>query len=730
MTYEHVYIASVSIANQAQVLQAFIEADAHDGPSIIIAYAPCIEHGVRPQGLNDMIDESKYAVDSGYWPLYRYNPELAKEGKNPFILDSKKLRKDVTKFLQRESRFLNLKKNYPRLASDLSKMNNDVHHRMDHLKELASGYKEFEHPDDAKVKVLYGSETGTAARVARDFADACTLSYSADAMDDVDLDDIDGKTVVFFIATCGQGAMPRNGKNFYKELRNRSHSFQEGTRFMVMGLGDSSYFFFCKAAKDVEEQLLRLGAQKMLGIGYGDDSAEEGMEEGLRNWLDQVWPVLEVPPPAEVPHITPVKVSFSQKAMVNTEADKRALEQYFYSDAVQAVSVPVLSNKKMCSNAHSRDFRTIRISCSGSNRTLSYQLGDALEIFPLNEPEKVSDFLDDYSPDFDERTVVTLHSFGIDGDISLGALFSSVLDLFGKPSMHFMKQLATFESDEDEKRLLLDPEFLKKSTKETGITVADVLMRFKKARPPIPALLSIIPPIKPRAYSITSAPLVSPDVIELLVAINTWWCDDGMRFGLNCDMLRKTVEGEQLWCRMKAGSMDPPEPEHPIICAGIGSGLAPLLAFLRDHVRAAEAGQEVGPFSLYFGNRTRAEEYLYQTEFCDYDEKYDWFNLHVTFSRDDPNKKEYIQHLVARTDDARQLLRERKGMLYICGNRNLPKPMQDALAQSFSERSEDKDEVAKAIADVEEMYIHGRAQQVLNGTHKSAVITQLLTKHK
>lgn len=712
MTYEHVYVASVAIHNQAQVLQAFIEADRHNGPSIIVAYAPCIQHGVRPQGLNDMIDESKFAVDSGYWPLYRYNPEIAKEGKNPFILDSKKLRKDVSAFLQRESRFLNLQKNYPEIAGDLfAQMNADVHHRMEHLNQLAQGYKAFDHPDEASVKVLYASETGTAARVARDFADACTLSHTADAMDDVDLDDIDGSTVVFIIATCGQGAMPQNGKNFYKSLCERKEPFKEGTRFMVMGLGDSSYFFFCKAAKDVEDRMLACGAKKMLGMGYGDDSEEEGMEGGLHNWLDQVWPALEVPPPVEVPHITPLKVDFSKRAVNHAQTDRHSLEQYFYSDAVQAVSVPILSNKKMCSEEYDRDFRTIRISCSGSNRTLSYELGDALDIFPQNDSDKVAAFLHEYSHDFDERTVVTLHAYGIDGDISLGALFTSVLDLFGKPSMHFMQQLATFETDKEEKKTMLDPAFLKKAGKETGITVADVLLRFKKAVPPLPALLAIIPTIKPRAYSIASAPLVSENVIELLVLIDTWWCDEGMKYGLNCDMLRKRVEGDHLWCRIKAGSMDPPEPSQPVICAGIGSGLAPHMAFLRDHVRAAQSGEEVGPFSLYFGNRKRAEEYLYQNELEAYAETYDWFHLHAAFSRDDPKKKVYVQDLVAKTDDARLLLRERPGMLYICGNRNLPKPMQSAMIQSFTQHSKDAEEVRKATADVEDMYIHGRAQQ-------------------
>lgn len=712
MTYEHVYVASVSLANQAQVLEAFIEADRHNGPSFVVAYAPCVQQGLRLHGLDDMVDESRFAVDSGYWPLYRYNPALVDQGKNPFVLDSKKLRKDVQKFLARETRFMTLQKSCPEIAESLFiKMNRDVNHRMEHLNQMAMGYKAFDHEDDASVKVLYASETGNAARVARDFADACVHSSVANAMDDAEVDDIDGTTTMFFIATCGQGAMPQNGKNFYRALCTRKEPFKEGTKFSVMALGDSSYFFFCEAAKLVEKRMLELGAAKLLNLGLGDDSAEEGFEEGLHSWLDQVWPVLDVPPPEEVPHITPVKVEYSPKAILRAEDEDRVLHAYYQSDAIKAKCIPILSNVKMCNEKYNRDFRTIRLNTGDE---MSYELGDALEIFPCNDPEKVSDFLHAYSADFDERTVVKIHDFGIDGEVSLGMLFIYVLDLFGKPSKHFMQQLATFESDAEEKKTILDLKFLKKAAKETGLTVADTLLRFKKAHPPLPALLAMIPQIKPRAYSIASAPLVSPSVTELLVLIDTWWCDDGERYGLTCDMLRKKVPGDHLWCRMKAGSMDPPEPIQPVLCAGIGSGLAPHVAFLRDKVRAADAGETVGPFSLYFGNRKRAEEFLYQSELEGYEKKYGWFKLHTAFSRDDPDpkKKVYVQDLVGQTDDARLLLKETTdGMMYVCGNRNLPKPLQEALVKSFSEWSEDPSEIESAKAAMEQLYIKNRAQQ-------------------
>jgi sulfite reductase alpha subunit-like flavoprotein len=707
MTYEHVYVASVSLANQAQVLQAFIEADRHQGPSFIVAYSPCVQQGIRSRGLDDMVVESRFAVDSGYWPLYRYNPKFLDENKNPFILDSKKLRKEVTAFLQRETRFMSLQKTHPEIAEELfAKMNTDVNHRMEHLNQLAAGYKAFGSEDEAPVKVLFASETGTAARVARDFADACVLSHTADAMDDIEMDDIEGKTTIFFIATCGQGAMPQNGKNFYKELCDRKEPFKEGTRFSVMGLGDSSYYFYCKAATDMETRLIELGATKLLDLGHGDDLAEEGLEEGLHDWLYKVWPALEVEAPKEVPHITPVKVEFSPKAILRPEEEQKILNQYYQSDGINAKDIPILSNDKMCREDYNRDFRTIRLN---SGNDLNYELGDALEIFPRNDPDKVTEFFDAYSPDYDDRTVVRIHDFGIHGEVSLGTLFTYVLDLFGKPSKHFMQQLATFETNEEERMSMINLDFLKEEGKKSAITMADCLLRFKKAQPPLPVLLAIIPIIKPRAYSIASAPLASPSVIELLVLIDTWWCDDGLKTGLTCSMLCDLKGGDHLWCRVKAGSMVPPEPEQAVVCAGIGSGLAPHMAFLRDKVRAVIAGEKVGRFSLYFGNRFKADEYLYQAELEGYEKLYDWFQLHSAFSRDDPKKKVYVQDLVAQTDDARQLLREDpNGMLYVCGNRNLPKPLQDSLIQSFSRHTAGIEAAAKAM---EDLYIHGRAQQ-------------------
>jgi pyruvate-ferredoxin/flavodoxin oxidoreductase len=119
-TYGYVYVAQIAMgANQAQTLKAIREAEAYDGPSIVIAYSPCIAHGLRA-GMNKAQDEQKRAVECGYWQLYRYNPELAEQGQNPMQLDSKE--PDWAKFqefLQGEVRYTSLVKQFPAEAKEL-----------------------------------------------------------------------------------------------------------------------------------------------------------------------------------------------------------------------------------------------------------------------------------------------------------------------------------------------------------------------------------------------------------------------------------------------------------------------------------------------------------------------------------------------------------------------------------------------------------------------------------
>lgn len=139
MSYGYVYVAQISMgADKNQTLKAIAEAEAYPGPSLIIAYAPCINHGIKGgMGVSQL--ESKKAVESGYWSNYRFNPVLKEQGKNPFSLDSKDPVSDFKEFLMGEVRYASLKKAFPDVADKLfDKTAQDAKERRESYKKLAS----------------------------------------------------------------------------------------------------------------------------------------------------------------------------------------------------------------------------------------------------------------------------------------------------------------------------------------------------------------------------------------------------------------------------------------------------------------------------------------------------------------------------------------------------------------------------------------------------------------
>ena len=142
MTYGYVYVAQISMgADMNQCVKAIAEAEAYPGPSLIIAYAPCINHGIK-KGMSKAQTEEKLAVESGYWFNFRYNPTLAAEGKDAFSLDSKAPSKDYQEFLKGENRYASLAKFNPARAAELFAISEqNSKDRYEYLQKLVALYK-------------------------------------------------------------------------------------------------------------------------------------------------------------------------------------------------------------------------------------------------------------------------------------------------------------------------------------------------------------------------------------------------------------------------------------------------------------------------------------------------------------------------------------------------------------------------------------------------------------
>jgi len=178
MTYGYVYVASVSMgADKNQTLKAIQEAEAYPGPSLIIAYAPCINQGIR-KGMGKSQEEAKLAVASGYWPLYRFNPQLAAQGQNPFKLESKAPDGTLQAFLSGENRYAALEKAMPEESKRLRSGIEAAYYER---------YKQFKVMDDPKIVCTEGAldnliaPATPAAAPAAGGAKACVMSDSGNS---------------------------------------------------------------------------------------------------------------------------------------------------------------------------------------------------------------------------------------------------------------------------------------------------------------------------------------------------------------------------------------------------------------------------------------------------------------------------------------------------------------------------------------------------------------------
>ena len=138
MSYGYVYVAQVAMgANMNQTIKAILEAEQYDGPSLIIAYTPCVSHGIK-SGMGTSVAQEKKAVETGYWHLYRYNPMLKEQGKNPFVMDSKEPKESVKDFMMSEIRFTQIQNTFPEIAEELyAKAEKDAKARYESYKRLA-----------------------------------------------------------------------------------------------------------------------------------------------------------------------------------------------------------------------------------------------------------------------------------------------------------------------------------------------------------------------------------------------------------------------------------------------------------------------------------------------------------------------------------------------------------------------------------------------------------------
>jgi sulfite reductase alpha subunit-like flavoprotein len=244
-----------------------------------------------------------------------------------------------------------------------------------------------------------------------------------------------------------------------------------------------------------------------------------------------------------------------------------------------------------------------------------------------------------------------------------------------------------------------------------GATFGDVLLKYSsEAKPSVEHLITLIPPVKPRLYSIASSPrFVGPQLVELVVVINEWKTPSGkICAGTATNYIRSLRAGDDVACTITSGTFKFPEsPMTPMIMAGLGTGLAPFRAFVQERKWMQNNGIKTGPMWLFYGCRYKAKDYIFGEELEQYQADGVLTELHPAFSRD-TTKKVYVQHKIgenaARVYDD---LINKNGFFYLCGQAGQTElDIKDAIYNSIAHSEGiSKDQ---ALAKFEELANDGR----------------------
>jgi len=733
MMHENAYVASVSLsADVNQTVKAFKEAEAYNGPSIVIAYATCVDWGHRA-GDKAMVQQQVNAVESGYWPLYRYNPEKVTTEFNGFELDNKRISSDAMDTLMRnENRFTSLQRTAPEHAKLLQDaMKDEFTNRHESRRRKAMGDEDLleylkkcmgEQVTGERVTVLYGTDTGNAEMVAKNFQfelkrrgmKAKCLSFNDVAISDL----AEESKVLAVVATAGQGEMPKSAVKFWQDmetfLETAPADYLKDTKFAVFGLGDSSYVFFNEAARKIDQAFEKLGAERVQQLGLGDDQHPARFDTELEEWSPDFFDNIEAPePPQELSppsHLVEILPAEDSKAKLASEP--------FVPHGSKPVSMTV--KRSTVPDGYERAIDHFEFNLEGSG--LSYDQGDSLGLWPKNSTAQVDICLKALKLNGDE----ILHIQPIDSNrsaplpevLTARTLLTEVLDIAGWPKRRFYEMLklsATDPKEQEELQLLCS-----KEGKETyqaytneSYTYAELLEKFPSCQVSIGNLLDYVPDIKPRLYSIASSSrLRGDDVCHLCIIRNDWSAASGRPLtGLSTRWLSEDMHPDKEALPVRAcvhpSAVTLPEKHTtPMVMVALGTGIAPMRAFIEERAAAKKDGEECGPMALFFGARNR-QEYSYEAEFDQYQKDGVLNHIQLALSREQ-KEKIYVTHRLQQNKElVYDLIHQKEGNLYLCGpGGNVPPQVRQAVIDAIKDVGGHSAEYAEKY--VQEMQINGR----------------------
>ncbi len=512
------------------------------------------------------------------------------------------------------------------------------------------------------LTILIGSQTGNAKGVAQELAEQATakgIPNKLVSMADYKVKAIKDESHVIVVAsTNGEGEAPDDAIDLHAFLASKKAPKLEGLKFAVLGLGDSSYEFFCQTGKDFEQRLQALGGE----IITERLDADVDYQEVTQAWFDKALTAVEA---------TLEKAGTSTTAAVATGTI--VTENKYNKQA--PFSASLLTSQKITGTESAKDVRHIEIDLAGSD--LHYTAGDALGVWFKNDQQMVDELINKLG--LDAANEVTL------GDKTL-SLKDALIEEFELTGTHpgFVEGYAALTENKQLLELAEDKNACRDFANNNQIV--DVVTAEGNENVTVENFIALLRRSSPRLYSIASSQTEVEEEVHLTVGAVVFENEAGQQRGGSAStfLSHRLQEGEEVkvFIEDNHNFRLPADPATPIIMVGPGTGIAPFRAFMQER----EASDASGKNWLLFGDQTFNEDFLYQVEWQSYLKSGLLTKLDLAFSRDQAQKI-YVQDRLQ--ENAKEVFEwlQNGAHFYVCGDANrMAKDVQSTLIDIISKQ--------------------------------------------
>ncbi len=515
-----------------------------------------------------------------------------------------------------------------------------------YLSALLSPYEGADKVPGIPVTIAWGSQTGTSETLAKKFSKLAAKSGVEPTV--VDLAKLDHaslsqlKHLIIITSTYGDGEAPDNAQAFYDFLHSEGAPSMEHLNYSVLSLGDSSYPDFCKCGIDFDTRLKTLGAKALIprldmDVDFDDDYA---------NWTSDILALFG-----------------------SVAADDESEEEEGFTKK-SPYTAPILKLYNLNAEASERETTHVEISLEGSG--ISYEAGDALGVYPINDAELVD-------------TLITQLEFNSEADLDGKTLRHALTENYEIRNITLPLVKAWAEkADSDELKILTEAEDRGPLNNYLwGREIIDLVKEYPIDFESAQNFIQMLKPLAARLYSIASSPKAHNDEVHLTVGVVKYESNGVARKGVCSTYFSERTElaNPRVFVHENKAFRPPVDSEAPMIMVGPGTGIAPFRAFLEER----EATEAKGENWLFFGNPYEKVDFLYKEQLEELSENGYLHKLTLAFSRDQAEKI-YVQNRMIEEGKTLFQWLENNGHFYVCGDASrMAKDVDVALHQIIEE---------------------------------------------